>query len=301
MTQPASQSFRCGYIAIAGRPNVGKSTLLNAILGHKLSITSRRPQTTRHQILGIKTQADYQAIYVDTPGLHSAGKKAINRYMNRAASNALKAVDLVIFMLSGCRWTAEDERIWQQLSQLNCSLIVVLNKIDRLADKAQLLPQLKYLDEKTRALAIIPLSAKTGHNVTELETTVSRHLPLGECLFPDQQMTDKSSGFMAAEYIREKIMRQLGDELPYQATVTIEQFKEQGGKLAIDALILVERPNQKAIIIGKGGARLKAIGSAARLDLEALFNKPVMLRLWVKVKTGWSDNERLMKSLGYEP
>ncbi|RRJ85151.1 GTPase Era [Aestuariirhabdus litorea] len=290
---------RCGFIALVGRPNVGKSTLLNRILGQKLSITSRRPQTTRHQIQGIKTEQGVQAIYVDTPGLHRGEQKAINRYMNRAASTAIKDVDLVVFLVDRMRWTDEDQMVLERIRHSRCPVILAVNKVDRIENKQELMPHLQALSEQHGFAEIIPISAKSGRNVEQLEAAVARLLPLGEHFYDEDQLTDRSSRFLAAELVREKIMRQLGDELPYQMTVEIEEFKAQEGVLHISALILVEKAGQKAIVIGDKGSRLKLIGREARLDMEQLFDAKVMLNLWVKVKGGWSDDERALRSLGY--
>jgi GTP-binding protein Era len=293
--------LHCGYVAIVGRPNVGKSTLLNKILGQKLSITSRRPQTTRHRIMGIKTAGAIQAVYVDTPGLHQpAVKKALNRYMNRTASAALRDVDVVVFLVDRLRWTEEDKLVLDKLSDLGCPVILAVNKVDRVEQKDLLLPHLQALSEKADFLHILPLSAKTGHNVPLLEQQIAQLLPAGVHLFDESQWTDRSARFLAAERVREKIMRQLGDELPYQMTVEIESFKQVRQVIHIHALILVERQGQKAIVIGQKGERLKRIGQEAREDLENLFDSKVMLRLWVKVKSGWSDDERALRSLGYD-
>ena len=241
---------RCGYVAIVGRPNVGKSTLLNHILGQKLSITSRKPQTTRHQLLGIKTEGDTQAIYVDTPGLHLRDEKAINRYMNRAASSALKDVDLVLFLVDRDRWTDEDDLVLEKVKQVDCPVLLVVNKIDRLNDKSELLPLLEQLAEKHSFTEIVPVSALRGHNRDDLEAVIERYLPEGIHLFPEDQVTDRSERFLAAELVREKIMRQLGEEVPYAMTVEIEEFKVSPRLIEISALILVERQGQKKILIG---------------------------------------------------
>lgn len=293
---------RCGYIAIVGRPNVGKSTLLNHLLGQKLAITSRKPQTTRHNMLGIKTEGPLQAIYVDTPGLHKLEKtadKALNRYMNKSASSALKDVDAVLFVVDRLRWTDEDQLVMEKLTNLSCPLVVAVNKADKLEDKAELLPHLQWLAERLPHAQIVPISALHGQNLDTLEQLLNSYLPEGEHLFPEDQITDRSSRFLAAELVREKIMRQLGAELPYQITVEIEEFKIEGRILHIHALILVERDGQKKIIIGDKGERIKRIGQEARRDIEALFERKVMLNLWVKVKSGWSDDERALRSLGY--
>ena len=290
---------RCGYVAIVGRPNVGKSTLLNHILGQKLSITSRKPQTTRHQLLGIKTEGDTQAIYVDTPGLHLRDEKAINRYMNRAASSALKDVDLVLFLVDRDRWTDEDDLVLEKVKRVDCPVLLVVNKIDRLNDKSELLPLLEQLAEKHSFTEIVPVSALRGHNRDDLEAVIERYLPEGIHLFPEDQVTDRSERFLAAELVREKIMRQLGEEVPYAMTVEIEEFKVSPRLIEISALILVERQGQKKILIGEKGSRLRQIGTEARKDMERAFDSKVMLRLWVKVKSGWSDDERALRSLGY--
>ncbi|MFC0711606.1 GTPase Era [Azorhizophilus paspali] len=292
-------SLRCGYVAIVGRPNVGKSTLLNHILGQKLAITSRKPQTTRHNMLGIKTEGDVQAIYVDTPGLHKQNDKALNRYMNKTASAALKDVDVVIFVVDRMRWTEEDQLVLDRLQYMQGPVLIAVNKADRLEDKVELLPHLQWLAQQLPNAEIVPISALHGHNLDTLERLVAGRLPQGEHFFPEDQITDRSSRFLAAELVREKIMRQLGAELPYQVTVEIEDFKQQGQVLHIHALILVEREGQKKIIIGEKGERIKRIGKEARQGMEVLFDSKVMLNLWVKVKGGWSDDERALHSLGY--
>ena len=296
----AADPKRCGYVAIVGRPNVGKSTLLNHILGQKISITSRKPQTTRHQVLGIKTQDQYQIIFVDTPGLHKDADKAINRYMNRAASSAIKDVDLVVFVVDRTAWTEEDAMVLEQIERAGRPAMLVVNKVDLLADKADLLPHLQMLAEKSDFAAILPVSALQKHNVAELETEILKFLPESGYFFPEDQITDRSQRFLAAEIVREKIMRQLGEEIPYAITVEIEAFAQEGEVLHISAVIFVERKGQKKILIGEKGARLRSIGSDARRDMELLFDSKVMLRLWVKVKSGWSDDERALRSLGYD-
>jgi GTPase len=290
---------QCGYVAIVGRPNVGKSTLLNHMLGQKISITSRKPQTTRNNVVGIKTEGHVQIIFVDTPGMHLGQQKAINRYMNRAASTAIKDVDLVIFLVDRFIWTEEDEAVAKQLHYVKCPIILAVNKVDQIDDKESLLPHLQKLTEKLHLAEIIPLSALRDINLDRLKTLITDRLPLGVHLYPEDQITDRSSRFMAAEIVREKITRQLGDELPYQMAVEIEEFKQEGNLLTISALILVERDGQKKILIGEKGERLKLIGQEARLDMQKLFDMKIMLKLWVKVKSGWSDDERAIKSLGY--
>ena len=301
--QDASET-RCGYVAIVGRPNVGKSTLLNHILGQKLSITSRRPQTTRHQVLGVKTEDGVQTVYVDTPGMHKIQKKAINRYMNKAASSALAGIDAIIFVVDRMTWTEEDQMVLEKIRNQDCPVILALNKVDRINEKAVLMPHLEKISKKMDFKAIVPISAQYGHNLVELEEMISGLLPEGVHHFPEDQLTDRSSRFLAAELVREKIMRQLGDEIPYEITVEIEEFKHEvrpkGPLLTISALVLVERDSQKAIVIGERGARLKLIGQEARKDMERMFDCQVMLNIWVKVKAGWSDDERALKSLGYD-
>tara|TARA_B110000503_G_scaffold45067_1_gene73561 strand:- start:3851 stop:4753 length:903 start_codon:yes stop_codon:yes gene_type:complete len=291
---------RCGYVAIVGRPNVGKSTLLNHILGQKISITSRKPQTTRHQVLGIKTEDNHQIIFVDTPGLHKDAGKAINRYMNRAASAAIRDVDLVVFVVDRTAWTEEDSIVLEQIEQSGLPTMLVVNKIDLLADKTELLPHLQSLAAKAEFSAILPVSALRQHNVDALEEQILTLLPESGHFFPEDQITDRSQRFLAAEIVREKIMRQLGDELPYSIAVEIEEFAQEGEVLHISAVIFVERTGQKRILIGDKGSRLRSIGSDARRDMEGLFDSKVMLRLWVKVKSGWSDDERALRSLGYD-
>ena len=290
---------RCGYVAIVGRPNVGKSTLLNHLLGQKISITSRKPQTTRHQVLGIKTEDNHQIIFVDTPGLHKDAGKAINRYMNRAASAAIRDVDLVVFVVDRTAWTEEDSIVLEQIEQSGLPTMLVVNKIDLLADKTELLPHLQSLAAKAEFSAILPVSALRQHNVDALEEQILTLLPESGHFFPEDQITDRSQRFLAAEIVREKIMRQLGDELPYSIAVEIEEFAQEGQMLHISAVIFVERTGQKRILIGDKGSRLRSIGSDARRDMEGLFDSKVMLRLWVKVKSGWSDDERALRSLGY--
>ncbi len=293
-------STKCGFIAIVGRPNVGKSTLLNQILGQKLSITSRKPQTTRHQILGVKTEGDVQAVYVDTPGLHEGhNQKALNRYINKVATSAIKDVDLALFLIDRTKWTPEDENVLEKLKAASIPTILVVNKVDHLKDKHSLLPYLQEVSSKMEFLEIFPTSAKLGSNIEELETAIAGYLPENVHMYDEDQITDRSSRFLAAELVREKIMRQLGDELPYAMTVEVEKFEQTASLITIHALILVERDGQKKILIGDKGERIKQIGTAARLDMEEMFGTKVMLNTWVKVKSGWADDERALKSLGY--
>ncbi len=289
----------CGYVAIIGRPNVGKSTLLNRILGQKISITCRKPQTTRHQILGVKTASSVQYLYVDTPGLHRQQPKAINRYMNRAASSVVQDVDVVV-MLIDSRWTEADDWVLTQLDKVKCPVLLVLNKVDRIGQKSDLLPIMADCQQRYPFAHIVPISAKQGDQVDVLENFIAQYLPERPFLFDEDQVTDRSMRFLAAEIIREKLMRFLGQELPYAVTVEIEQFQETERLFRISASILVERNTQKAMIIGKQGQKLKEIGQLARLDMEAQFGTKVFLQLWVKVKSGWADDERGLRSLGYE-
>lgn len=299
MSDQSDSVTRCGYVAIVGRPNVGKSTLLNHILGQKISITSRKPQTTRNNVVGIKTEGDVQIMFVDTPGMHLHQQKAINRYMNRAATTAVKDVDVVIFVVDRFIWTEEDEAVAEKLQHVKSPIILAVNKVDQVEDKESLLPHLEALSQKLNLAEIIPLSALRNTNLDRLEQLIIERLPEGMHMYPEDQITDRSSRFMAAEIVREKITRQLGDELPYEMAVEIEEFKQEGNLLNISALILVERDGQKRILIGDKGERIKLIGTEARKDMEKLFDMKIMLKLWVKVKSGWSDDERALRSLGY--
>lgn len=290
---------RCGYVAIVGRPNVGKSTLLNHILGQKLCITSRKPQTTRHTLLGIKTEDDLQMIFVDTPGIHTNQERAINRVMNRSAASVISDVDLVIFVVDRFEWSEADEYVAKYLGNNSIPVIVAVNKVDMVEDKATLLPHLQFLSGKVEAADLVPLSALRKTNLDELEAKIKTYIPEAEHIFPEDQITDRSERFLAAEIVREKITRQLGAEVPYQVTVEIEEFRAEKKITHISALILVERDGQKKIIIGTNGERIKKIGEQARADLESLLDCKVMLRTWVKVRSGWSDDERALRSLGY--
>ncbi|AXF75362.1 GTPase Era [Erwinia tracheiphila] len=290
----------CGFIAIVGRPNVGKSTLLNQLLGRKVSITSRKAQTTRHRIMGIHSEGEYQAIYVDTPGLHMEEKRAINRLMNRAASSSIGDVELVIFVVEGTRWTPDDEMVLHKLKDSKSPVLLAINKVDNITDKSILLPYIQFLSQKMSFIDIVPISAESGKNVDSIATIARRYLPEAEHHFPEDYITDRSQRFMASEIIREKLMRFLGAELPYSVTVEIEQFvtNERGG-YDIHGLILVEREGQKKMVIGNKGAKIKTIGIEARKDMEEMFEAKVHLELWVKVKSGWADDERALRSLGY--
>jgi len=291
--------FRCGFVAIIGRPNVGKSTLLNHILGQKISITSRKPQTTRHQILGVKTSATSQVIYVDTPGIHKRRSTAINRYMNRAAGSVLSDVDLVLFVVQAMKWTEEDEAVLARLKEVKVPVLLVVNKIDKVGDKSELLPYIEKLSEMCQFDAVIPVSALHAENIDQLEADVSERMPENAPFFPEDQITNRNVRFLSAEIIREKLVRELGQELPYTTTVEIDRFEEGGSITRIFATIYVETRGQKAIIIGRKGARLKSIGSKARADIEKMLDGKVYLELWVKIREGWSNDERALASLGY--
>jgi len=294
------KKFKCGYIAIIGRPNMGKSTLLNHMLGLKLSITSRKPQTTRHQIMGVKTVDNGQFIFVDTPGIHSGGNRAINRYMNRAASSVIHDVDVVLFLVQALKWTDEDELVLKKLAQVDVPVILLVNKVDKINDKDLLLPYISEVSSKFKFSNVIPISATQGINVEQLEDYLLTQLPEAPAFFQDDEFTDRSTRFLSAEIIREKLIRELGNELPYQTTVEIELYKDEEKITRIHALILVETKGQKVIVIGDKGARLKSIGTKARKDIEKLIDRKVFLQLWVKVKSGWSDSEASLRSLGYD-
>ncbi|MEQ3513749.1 GTPase Era [Pseudoalteromonas sp. BZB3] len=290
----------CGMIAIVGRPNVGKSTLLNKIVEQKVSITSRKPQTTRHRIMGIHTEDNYQAVYVDTPGLHIEEKRAINRLMNRAASSSIGDVELIIFVVEGTLWTKDDEMVLKKVQDSGRPVLIVMNKTDNVKDKEAVLPHMQWLSEQGDFVGIVPISAKNGKNIDMVKDEVRKRLPACEFYFPEDYVTDRSMRFLAAEIIREKLMRFMGDELPYSVTVEIEQFKWQdNGVWQINGLILVERQSQKRMVIGNKGEKLKVIGREARKDLEDMLDNKVFLELWVKVKSGWADDERALRSLGY--
>ena len=292
-------NYCCGYIALVGRPNVGKSTLLNRVLGQKISITSRRPQTTRHQVLGIKSLPTAQLIYVDTPGIHDFNGRAMNRHMNRTASSVLQDVDVVVFLVDGLHWMADDDLVLKKLGEIASPVILAVNKIDLIGNRDELLPALQALSEKYPFEQIIPISAGKGDNVGELEAVIERLLPQAPPLFPADQITDRPVRFLAAELVREKLFRKLGKELPYGLTVEIEQFKSDANITHIHALIWVERNSQKYIVIGRQGRVLKEVGIEARRDIEELIDGKVNLKLWVKVKEGWADDERALHSLGY--
>lgn len=293
------QNYKCGYIALLGRPNVGKSTLLNHLLGQKLSITSRKPQTTRHQILGIKTTENTQYVFVDTPGLHQGGRQALHRYLNRAAQSIIQDMDVIVFVIEALQWTEEDDIVLSHLEHSQCPVILAVNKIDLVKDKEQLLPFLETISAKYDFAGVFPVAANKNIQLAELLEQIRNCLPASEAHYPDDQLTTRSSRFIAAEIIREKIVRSLGDELPYATTVEVEKYDDSKKLLTIHAVIWVERDNQKAIVIGKSGERIKKIGIQARKDLQNFFGKQVNLKTWVKVRQGWSDDERALQQLGY--
>lgn len=291
--------IRCGFVALVGRPNVGKSTLLNALLGQKVTIVSRKPQTTRHRILGIHTIADAQIVYVDTPGLHRQTNTAMNRFLNRAAMSALADADIVVFLVDALRWTEEDELVLERLAQCTKPVVLALNKVDRLRTKEFLLPLIERCSRKRAFAAVVPVSARRGINLPALEAEIVQRLPWSLPYFPQEQITDRSERFLAAELIREQLTEILGQELPYASTVAIEAFEQEGRLRRIAAVIWIERGGQKPIVIGHKGQRLKQIGCRARVEMEALFDAVVYLQLWVKVREGWSDDEQALCSLGY--
>ena len=291
---------RCGYVAIIGRPNVGKSTLLNHILGQKLSITSRKPQTTRHSLLGIKTERESQIIFVDTPGIHDKQSIALNRIMNRSAVAAIHDVDVVLFVLDRAQWTLADQFVAKHLENIRIPIIIAFNKLDVIQHKNELLAHMDLLSKQFTSADFIPISALRKTNIDLLVERIIEVLPRKPFVFDSDDITNRSERFLVAEIIREKITRQLGAELPYQATVEVERYSLTGDIMHIHALIFVERAGQKKIIIGNKGQRLKAIGKNARYDIEALLGCRVMLNTWVKVKNGWSDDERILRSLGYD-
>jgi GTP-binding protein Era len=290
---------QCGYAAIVGRPNVGKSTLLNKLIAEKISITSRKPQTTRHRILGIKTVVSFQILYVDTPGIHGGEKQLLNRYMNKEALNAISDVDVIVFVIDAFSWREEDEFVLNKIRNVSKPVILAINKVDEVHPKEKLLTYLEKLNVKMDFFAMIPISAKKGTNLQILEKTIVKLLPQNPFLYPAEDITDRSDRFLAAEIIREKLIRHLGKELPYSTSVIVEKFKENDNLFNISAIIFVEREGQKAIVIGEKGEALKKISTAARKEMERLFAKKVFLTVWVKVKSSWSDDEKLLAQLGY--
>lgn len=300
MNQQESQEVRSGFVAIVGRPNVGKSTLLNQILQQKISITSKKAQTTRHRILGIDTEGQDQVVYVDTPGLHSDEKRAINRLMNRAASSSIGDVDLVLFLVDSTVWTDDDDMVLEKIRRSQRPVVLIINKVDQVKDKGELLPHIQRLSALHEFADILPMTARSGEHIPVLKKIVKGYLHEGVHMFPDDYVTDRSVRFMAAESVREKLMRLTGDELPYSTTVEVEKYEtRENGTTHIHALILVERESQKRMVIGQGGSKLKEVGQQARRDIEKLIGGKVHLILWVKVKSGWADDERALRSLGY--
>ncbi len=291
---------RCGFVAIIGRPNVGKSTLLNRLLGQKISITSRKPQTTRHSIIGIVTHEDVQTIYVDTPGVHIKAIRELNRQLNKIASTTLNDVDVVVFVINGLQWTDDDALVLSKLQHLKVPVILAVNKVDQIVDKARLLPLMEKYAEQYHYAACIPISALKGKAVHTLQAEVAKYLPVGPHLFPDEQITDRSTNFICSEIIREKLFRILGQELPYAIAVQIESYKVENNITHIHAIIWVEKESQKPIVIGKHGANLKNVGQQARLDIERNIEMKVNLQLWVKVRDSWADDQRALNELGYK-
>lgn len=292
--------MNCGYVALIGRPNVGKSTLMNHLLKQKISITSRKPQTTRHRILGINTTEKGQAIYMDTPGMHADQKKALNRQLNRTADSTLMGVNVVVWLIDRLQWHEYDEVIFQKLEQAGLPVILAVNKVDRIEDKDRVLEFFAQAQERYPFKAIVPISALKKIHLEELEDEIMALLPEGDLIYPEDQITDRPERFLVAEIIREKLTRRLGAELPYELTVEIEKYEELPNVTKIYAVILTERTSQKSIIIGESGEMLKSVGIDARKDIERLIGTKVYLQLWVKVKKGWSDNERALQSLGFQ-
>jgi len=290
----------CGYVGIVGRPNVGKSTLLNRLVGQKISITAPKPQTTRHQILGIVTNEAGQAVFVDTPGLHTRQQGALNRYLNRAAASVLEGVDLVLFVVQAGRFNNEDRAVLARLENVHVPVILVVNKIDLMPSKEQLLPFLAEVSSQRDFAAVLPVVARRKKAADLVLKEVFRLLPEGDPLFDEDQITTASLRFMVGEIVREKLARLVHDEVPYSTTVEVERFAEEATHTAIDAVIYVERPGQKAIVIGKGGCKLKEIGTQARIDIERIIERKVMLKLWVKVREDWADDNRALRALGYQ-
>lgn len=293
------EKLKSGYVSIVGKTNAGKSTLLNNILGQKIAITSRKPQTTRHRFLGIKTDGDNQIIFVDTPGFHSGQKRALNRYMNKVASNAMRGVDIVLYMVDNLRWNEDDLARVRTISE-ETFIILVVNKIDKLEDKDLLLPFIEERSKENLFSNIIPISAIKKLGIDGLLNSITEKLPTRQHLYPEDQVTDISEKFLASEVIREKCITRLGDELPYRISVGIEKFSITKKVIHIDSVIYVEKQSQKGMLIGQSGSRLKAIGTASRLELEELLDSKIMLKIWVKVKNGWSDNESVLPSMGYD-
>jgi GTP-binding protein Era len=291
--------MNCGFVALIGRPNVGKSTLMNHLLKQKISITSRKPQTTRHRILGINTTEAGQAIYMDTPGMHKSEKRALNRYLNRTAETTLLGVDVIVWLIDGLSWHEYDEVIFKKLEQAGLPVILAVNKVDKVKDKDAILTFFAEAQHRFPFEHLIPISALKRTNLDQLESLIMKLLPESDLIYPEDQITDRPERFLAAEIVREKLTRRLGDELPYALTVEMELYEELPGITKIYAIIWVERLTQKNIVIGKDGEMLKKVGTDARFDIEKLIGQKVYLQLWVKVKKNWSDNERAMQSLGF--
>lgn len=301
MTEKNQTPTRCGMVSIVGRPNVGKSTLMNHLIGQKVSITSRKPQTTRHRIHGIHTRDHFQIVFADTPGIHTGQERALNRAMNDAAVSTLSGVDVVCMMVDGLKWTPGDEHVLSLLpEQSDVPVLLIINKVDNLEDKAELLPYIESLSARYPFDAVIPVSALKEQNLDQLEKALVERLPEGDFWYDEDQLTDRSLRFMAAEIIREKVVRQLGQEVPHQVSVEVELWEDGPRVTEISAAILVERRGQKKILIGDKGERIKQIGTQAREDIERLIERRVMLNLWVKIKAGWSDDARALRSLGYD-
>ncbi|WP_342113576.1 GTPase Era [Pseudoduganella sp. OTU4001] len=298
-TAPTPAGFRCGYIAIVGRPNVGKSTLMNTLIGAKVSITSRKAQTTRHRITGIQTVNDAQFIYVDTPGFQTRHSNALNKTLNKTVTNTLESSDVILFIVEAGTFGPADEQVMNLLPK-NVPVLLVINKSDRVKDKAVLMPFAQQVAAKFPFAAIVPVSAKLRFQLDGLQNEIKKHLPENEPIFGEDDITDRSEKFLASEIVREKLFRFVGDELPYTSTVLIEKFEQEGNLRRIFAAILVERDGHKSMIIGNKGARLKEVSTQARLDMEKLFGGPVYLEIWVKVKSGWADNEAGLRAYGYE-
>ncbi len=291
--------MNCGYVALIGRPNVGKSTLMNHLLKQKISITSRKPQTTRHRIVGINTSEAGQIIYLDTPGMHQGGQKALNRYLNRAADTALLGVDVVVWLIDALVWQDFDDVILKKLEQVNVPVILAVNKVDKIKDKEAILAFFEQAQQRFPFKELLPVSALKGTNLEQLENVVLRLLPESDLIYPEDQVTDRPERFLCAEIVREKLTRRLGNELPYSLTVEVERYEELPNVTKIYIVIWVERTSQKSIVIGTEGEMLKKIGTDARQDIEKLIGNKVFLKLWVKVKKGWADNERALLSLGF--
>ena len=292
--------FQSGFISVVGRPNVGKSTLINELIGQKLAITSHKPQTTRHRIHAIDTQTNYQMIFVDTPGIHIGNKKEINSYMNKTASSSLLGADMILWLVEALKWTKEDERVMEHLTKIEMPIILCVNKIDKLNTKDEILPYLENLGEKFQANAVFPLSAFKKNHINDLRKLILKHLPQQEALFESNSVTDRPQRFVVAEFIREKLMRNLSNELPYDLTVEIEKFDLDGQMYRISARIFVDKPSQKTIVIGDKGKMLKQIGEQSRVSIEGFLERKVFLELWVKVRQGWSNDKRALASLGYD-